>query len=258
VQASAPRASDDIAPADSGRLTGVGVGPGDPRLLTRLAIDILESADLVVAPTTGPHDPGRAEAIVLAALPALEITRLSFDMTPDPDGGMATRAASHDAAARHLLPLLRQDRHVAFITLGDPNIFSTFPSLLAALRAHGWSGESATVPGITAFQDLAARSATVLLDGTESLSLVTALDGTEHLARALAAPDRAVVIYKGGRHMEAIAKLVHDSGRLEGAVAGELLGLPGERLGALKDLADAPASYLATVIVPPAQSGERQ
>jgi precorrin-2/cobalt-factor-2 C20-methyltransferase len=111
------------------------------------------------------------------------------------------------------------------------------------------------VPGITAFQDLASRTGTVLLDGTESLSLVTALDGTAHVAAALEAPDRAVVVYKGGRHLEAIATLVAEHGRLDGAVAGELLGLPGERLGALGDLADGPASYLATVIVPPTPGG---
>jgi precorrin-2 methylase len=59
------------------------------------------------------------------------------------------------------------------------------------------------------------------------------------------------VIYKGGRHLPAIAARLADAGRLDGAVVGELLGLPGERWGPAKEHADRPASYLATVIVPP-------
>ncbi|HXQ19265.1 MAG TPA: precorrin-2 C(20)-methyltransferase [Acidimicrobiales bacterium] len=239
-------------PTSSGRLTGVGVGPGDPMLLTRQAMAILTDVDRVVAPTTGPADAGRAETIVRAALGAIEITRLAFDMTPDGAGGADARASSHLAAARSLLPMLEGGEHVAFITLGDPNLYSTFSALVDALGRLGWRGEVSTVPGITAFQALAARTGTVLLDGTESLALVTALDGPEHLAAALEDPDRAVVVYKGGRHLPAIAQLLAQHGRLEGAVFGERLGLEGERVGRLVDLAEGPAAYLATVIVPPA------
>jgi precorrin-2/cobalt-factor-2 C20-methyltransferase len=195
--------------------------------------------------------------VVRAALDGLEVTRLPFDMNPDPDGGAEARHRSHLAAAEVLAPWLETGDHVAFITLGDPNIYSTFPSLVGALAELGCHPEVDTVPGITAFQALAARSGTVLLDGTESLSLVTALDGTGPFAEALAQPDRAVVVYKGGRHVPALARLLEKHGRLDGAVLGELLGLEGERVAPLAEVADGPASYLATVIVPPAPSEER-
>ena len=103
-----------------------------------------------------------------------------------------------------------------------------------------------------AFQALASRAGFVVLEGTESLSLITALDGPEALDDALTDRARAVAVYKGGRHLPAIAKRLAAAGRLDGAVAGELLGLPGERAGPLDEVADAPASYLATVLVPPA------
>ena len=231
----------------TGTLTGVGVGPGDPELLTRRAIRCIEDADRVVAPTTTDGGPGRAEAIVRDVLPELAITRLPFDMNTE----AATRATSHRGAARALLPWLDAGERVAFVTLGDPNIYSTFSSLVDALRGLGSRAAVSTVPGIMAFQELAARSGTVLLDGTQSLSLVTALDGTGHLAQALTDPTRTLIVYKGGRHVPAIASLLADHDRLDGAVLGELLGLPGERIEPLADAAGLPASYLATVIVPP-------
>jgi precorrin-2/cobalt-factor-2 C20-methyltransferase len=110
----------------------------------------------------------------------------------------------------------------------------------------------ATVPGITAFQALAAETGTVLLDGTESLSLVTALDGVDDVARALEDPERAIVVYKGGRHIGAVARLLAVHDRLRGAVFGERLGLDDQHVGALEEFGDGPASYLVTVVVPPA------
>jgi precorrin-2/cobalt-factor-2 C20-methyltransferase len=233
-------------------LTGIGVGPGDPALLTLGAIDVLRRADRVVAPTTDRDMPGRAESIVRAALPDLGIDRLVFDMSPDDSGGEAARTASHLAAARLLLPWLGEGERVAFATLGDPNIYSTFPSLVHALGRLGWHGDVATVPGITAFQALAAETGTVLLDGTESLSLVTALDGVGHVADALEDPERAIVVYKGGRHIGAVARLLAERDRLRGAVFGERLGLDDQRVGRLEEVGDGPASYLVTVVVPPA------
>ena len=82
-------------------------------------------------------------------------------------------------------------------------------------------------------------------------ALVTALDGPEVLDAALADPTQAVVVYKGGRHLPAMAKALAAAGRLDGAVVGELLGLPGERVVPVDEAGDGPAAYLATLIVPP-------
>jgi precorrin-2/cobalt-factor-2 C20-methyltransferase len=238
----------------SGRLLGVGVGPGDPELVTRQALRVLAESDRVVAPSSAVDAVGRAEAIVRQASPGIRMERLVFDMSGDgaqAGQGRATREASHRAAAQALLPWLDDGEQVAFVTLGDPNIYSTFSSLTAAMRCLRPDVEIATVPGIMAFQALAAVAGVVLLDGTESLSLVTALDGPDAVDTALEDPTRAVVVYKGGRHVPEIAARLSRAGRLDGAVMGELLGLPGERTGPLGQLATGPASYLATVIVPP-------
>ena len=238
--------------ASPGRLLGVGVGPGDPELITRQALRVLAESDRVVAPSTAVDAVGRAEAIVRQASPEITMERLVFDMTGDgSQGGRAAREASHRAAASALLPWLDAGEQVAFVTLGDPNIYSTFSSLASALRCVRPAVEIGTVPGIMAFQALAARAGAVLLDGTESLSLVTALDGPEDVDAAVEDPNRAVVVYKGGRHVPQITASLSRAGRLDGAVMGELLGLPGERMGPLAHLGTRPATYLATVIVPP-------
>ncbi len=234
-----------------GRLIGVGVGPGDPGLLTRNAESAIRRADRVVAPTTSTSQPGRAETVVRGALDHVEFTRVSFDMTPnDVDGGESARERSHLAAAARVRPFLDAGETVAFITIGDPNIYSTFPSLVSALRTLGSTPHVSTVPGITAFQDLASRSGTVLLDGSDSLSLVTALSGAEELEHALGYGERAVVVYKGGRYIREISAVVKRFDRLDGAVVGELMGLSGERICSLRDYDADEASYLVTVIVP--------
>lgn len=241
------------ATAKAGTLIGVGVGPGDAEMITLQAVRTLTEADRVVAPSLAPDAVGRAESIVRQVAPEIEVERLVFDMST----AAGDREASHRSAATAIGPYLDAGERIAFVTLGDPNIYSTFSALAAAVLAQRPGTVVHTVAGITAFQNLAARTATILLDGTDTLQLVTALDGPQHLEQALARPDQAVVVYKGGRHLPAILKALADAGRLDGALIGELLGLPGERIAPAADWPDRPATYLATVIVPPARRSRR-
>lgn len=227
------------------RLIGVGVGPGDPELLTARALRVLGEADIVFAPTMAPDLEGRAESVVARALPGLAMERLAFTIE-----GPARHLAYFRAAER-VVEALGEDGTVAFVTLGDPNVYSTFSHLARAVRERLPGVVVETVPGIMAFQDLAARSGTVVLEGSERLVLVSAADGPGALEAALEDPEAAVVVYKGGRHLPAMAERLRAAGRDKGAVVGELLGLEGERVAALDGAGDAPVSYLATVIVPP-------
>jgi precorrin-2/cobalt-factor-2 C20-methyltransferase len=234
-------------------LVGVGVGPGDAGLVTRRAVEVLRQADRVVAPTTSAMAVGRAEAVVREAAPGVAVERVSFVM----EVGTDARAAALDAAADRIVGHLAAGERVAFVTLGDPSIYSTFGSLADAVRARRPDVPIEVVPGIMAFQDLAARTATVLVDGTEHLVLVPAhaSAGGDALAAAAADPHAALVVYKGGAQIGKVAATLAEHDRLDGAVLGELLGLPGGRVAPVAEVAGTPASYLATLIAPPVREG---
>jgi precorrin-2/cobalt-factor-2 C20-methyltransferase len=179
------------------------------------------------------------------------VQRLVFVMAPDP----LERAAALDAATEQVRSLLDAGEEVAFVTLGDPNLYSTFSSIASGIGRARSGTPIVTVPGVMAFQELAARSGTVLADERQSFLVLpantaaaSAPDGP--IAAAVGDESCTVVVYKGGRRIAAVADRLRDAGRLEGAVLGELLGLPGERIMPVAAVADRPASYLSAVIVP--------
>jgi precorrin-2/cobalt-factor-2 C20-methyltransferase len=223
------------------RLIGVGVGPGDPELVTLKAARVLASADRVFVPVLDPGDTGRAEETVAAHTPPDRIERVVFALDP------AHRDAYWTAAGERVAAWLRETGGTAaFATIGDPNIYSTFGYLAGAVRDALPGVAVETVPGITAMQALAAASGTVLVEGREPLALLPLPGEVDGLAAVLDT-GATVVVYKGGRHLPSIAAAAAAAGR--DAVLGEHLGLPGERIAPLSDV-DGPAAYLSTVLIP--------
>ncbi|MET9764027.1 precorrin-2 C(20)-methyltransferase [Streptomyces sp. NPDC006372] len=244
----------------SSRLVGVGVGPGDPELVTVKGVNALREADVVVVPVLAAADGtdggerGRAEATVLHYVPEEKVVRVVFALNERSD--RARREAAWDAAGQRVAALLRGNAAVAFATIGDPNVYSTFTYLAQTLTELVPGTVVETVPGITAMQDLAARSGAVLTEGTEPLTLVPVTAGASALKEALAGPG-TVVAYKFGRQAHEVAEALRETGRLDGAVWGSALGLTEESIRPAADLDGAPLPYLSTLIAPARRDGGR-
>ena len=266
--------------AVTGELIGVGVGPGDPELVTVKALRVLREADAVLVPVmadpasgAAAGESGRAETVVRAHIGAGRIRRVPFALN-DTGGVTPARRAAWEAAAREVAAAFGAGAGtVAFATIGDPGVYSTFSYLAQAVRELCPQVTVSSVPGITAMQDLAARSGTVLAEGYESLVLIplTAPDGADRVRAALASGN-CVVAYKagaargrgeagasGGRGQAGeagsgfgdVLAAVEEAGRLGDAVYGARLGLRGEDIRAAGEVAGAAAvPYLSTLIIP--------
>lgn len=233
-------------------LVGVGVGPGDPELVTVKAVRILSDADVVLVPATeaSGDEAGRAEQIVLAACPACRdrIRRVPFSMAQRSGVGDKRRASWEESAQAAVEAFGEGASIVAFATVGDPSVYSTFSYLAAQVQAVVPGVDVSVVPGITAMQAIAAASRIPLVEGRERLTLVPATAGLDAVAEALDHAD-TVVAYKGGRQLGALLDVVR--GRDRRGVLGVNLTLPGEQL---TDLAEADADrapYFSTVLVAP-------
>jgi precorrin-2/cobalt-factor-2 C20-methyltransferase len=231
------------------RLIGVGMGPGDPELVTVKAVRVLDTADLVLVPVMAPDEQGRAEATVRAHVTHDRVRRVVFALN-EKGGRTERRTALWEAAAKEVADAFAAGvQTVAFATIGDPNLYSTFTYLAGTVRELVPQVEVETVPGITAMQDLAARSGTVLAEGSEPLVLLPVTRNLYAFEEAVHGPG-TVVAYKFGELAPQIADLLGD----RPGVYGSRLGLPGEEIGPAADM-DERKPYLSVLIVPSRRSG---
>ena len=235
-------------------LLGIGVGPGDPELVTVKAVRALLSCDVILVPATeaSGDDPGRAEAIVASACPetADRLKRVPFSMA-DRTGVTKRRAAAWQLAAAAAVRAFEAGAtRVGFATIGDPSVYSTFSYLASSVREKVADLRVEVIPGITAMQALAAASRTPLVEGDEVLALVPLKRGIEPLLKVAEVADTCVV-YKAGRYLPELRAHLAEIG--DDAVAGIDVGLPAEQISAVSELDSAP--YFTSVLWPAKRGG---
>ncbi len=226
-----------------GTLYGVGVGPGDPQLITLKALDILKSVDYVFAPAVDIDTPGRAETIVKLADNTINIHRLKMSLDDN-------ALESYRQNSLLIAELLKNNLDVAIVTLGDPNLYSSFTSYQICLKELLPGLKIISVPGIMAFQDLAARANTMLADNDDKVYLISCVSEIDAAIELLKDTNTTLIIYKGGKFISQIKEALISSDRIENAVIGNKLGLEDGSFMKLSEYEDESASYLATVIIP--------
>lgn len=220
---------------------GVGIGPGDPELLTLKAKRILEETNVIATPQTVS---GQTLAMDIAAqavdMGGKTILPLHFSMSREED----VLCASHAQAALEIEGYLAAGQDVAMLNLGDVSIFATYGYLMDILKARGY--EAAMVPGVPSFCAVAARLSTSLTTVNAPLHIYPAGSAEEGLYLS-----GTKVLMKSGKQLPKVLKTLEEYGVLHRSALVSNCGLPGEQvfsdLSQLKPEQD--AGYFATIIV---------
>lgn len=233
-------------PSQTGVLYGLGVGPGDPELLTLKAVRILGEVDLLFTAASPGNDYSIAQRIAAKYLkPGIEVRRLDFPMV----GDEAALTAAWRANAAQIAEVLATGRSAAFLTLGDPLTYSTYGYLLPYLAETLPEGSVVTVPGITSYQLAAARLNTPLVTGLESLTIMSGVEDPGKLGELLAKTDN-VAILKTYRSYDRILAVLKKQGLAGRAVLCTKVGQPDEEIHRHLDTADVKKPpYLSLMLV---------
>jgi precorrin-2 C20-methyltransferase/precorrin-3B C17-methyltransferase len=235
----------------AGRLFGVGVGPGDPELLTLKAKRVIEAADVVAYPNAR-HGRSVARRIASPYLRAgvVEVALtypVTTEVTDHPGGYEAALVEFYDAAAAQLTEHLDAGRDVAVLCEGDPFFYGSYMYLHERLASRY---ETAVVPGVTSFSAAAAATGTPLAKRDDVLTVLPGTLPPDVIAARLRTTDAAVVI-KLGRTFEGVRGAAEEAGVAGRAVYVERASSEQERTAALRDV-EGTVPYMSLVLVPAA------
>jgi len=209
-----------------GKLYAIGVGPGDPELLTIKAIKILKNVSNIFSVTSSSESKSTAFDIVSSYINSnCKCTQLYFPMTKDET--LLKKAWNKNAL--EVYKALRIGRDAAFITLGDPSIYSTYSYLWQYLYTIDKHIEVEVIPGITSFQAASARLNIPLVTGDESLTILTGVNGSKRLEEIFPISDN-IVIMKVYKHWKEIFDFLSKQNNIKIASLISRCGLKGEKI----------------------------
>lgn len=226
----------------TGKLYGVGVGPGDPELLTLKALRLIRENSVIAVPGNE-IQASVAYQIVKGAYEALDektLLPVAMPMTKDP----VVLEANHEKAAQDVERYLKQGENVVFLTLGDPTVYSTYLYVHKRILAKGYEAE--IVSGITSFCAVAARLNMGLVERDEPLHVIPATYQAEDMDRVLKLPGTKVLM-KTGRKMAQVRESIQKSGQQ--AVMIENCGMPGEQIYQGAENIPEKSGYYSLIIV---------
>ncbi len=229
-----------------GTFFGIGVGPGDPELLTIKAMRALEKADVLIAPKTEKKDGSVALSIAQPYLrKEIEIIYQTFPMVADFADSQESKKVLESNKA-DILALLEKGKNVAFLTLGDPMLYSTYIYIYHLLEHENITIK--TVPGVPAFCAIACRFGYPLVEGNDILSIIPATALPEKVAKILPLTDNAVLL-KVYKNFPKIVDLLSEHDLAKEAILVSRCGLSEEKC--IKDIEaqkQSSVNYLSTIL----------
>ena len=222
---------------------GIGVGPGDPELLTVKAINAIKISEVIIAPKTEKKSDSLALTIAKPYLRTdAQVVFQTFPMVKD----FETSPEIFESNVAEILSYLRDGKNVGFLTLGDPMFFSTYIYIFKLLKKYGVQIE--TVAGVPAFLAIAAKIGYPVAYGNEILSIVPATADYQKISDALKNSDAAVLM-KVYKNFGEIAEILNAENISENAVLVSRCGLEDEKIiSNINACKNEKLNYLSTIL----------
>ncbi|MFD4400696.1 precorrin-2 C(20)-methyltransferase [Kitasatospora sp. NPDC058478] len=233
-----------------GRLYGVGLGPGDPSLVTVRAAELIGKAD-VVAYHSARHGRSIARSIAERYLTGGQIEEklvypITVETTDHPGGYRGALDDFYEEASARLAAHLDAGRDVVVLAEGDPLFYGSYQHMHKRL-AHRYPTE--VVPGVTSVSAAAARLGQPLTEAEETLTVIPGTLPEEELTARIAAADSAVIM-KLGRTFPAVRRALERAGRLDDAQYVERAFMDGERILPLAEVEGETVPYFSVAVLP--------
>lgn len=228
-----------------GKFYGVGVGPGNPELLTLAAYRVVQEVDLVCTPKAKAENESLALSIVQQAINrSINTLELIFPMSSDP-----TVLDNHwEAATQQIVAQLQAGRDVAFITIGDPMFYSTYGYVLRRLAKYP-EIQIETIPGVTAFSATMSFLNVPLTEGNDRLAVLPAVYDP-HLVLEMFRQFDTLVLMKVNKVYDQIVTVLDENNLLGHAVYVSRCGYPDQFYTRdLLSLVDKPKDYMSMIIM---------
>ncbi|MFC5998551.1 precorrin-2 C(20)-methyltransferase [Quadrisphaera sp. GCM10027208] len=234
----------------TGHLYGVGVGPGDPDLITRKGARLIASAD-VIAYHAGAGKESNARRTAAGLFPQGVVEEelrypVTTGATDHPGGYAGALADFYEQSAARLAAHLDAGRDVVLLAEGDPLFYGSFMYMHDRLAGRY---PTEIVPGVPAFAAATAAAAAPLVRQTDMLTVLPGTMPEPELARRLADTDAAIVL-KLGRTFPAVRRALEAAGRLDHALYVERVSMPGQRWLPVAEVDADTVPYFALVVVP--------
>ena len=191
-------------------LIGIGVGPGDPELLTVKAVKAIHNADIIMCPASNEDRPSIALSVVSSIIDKSKnqkIIKLIFPMTKDKDVLKQTWKRNAKIMAETVL----SGKNVVYLTVGDPYLYSTWIYMHKDLKENYPEMDISVIPGIVSIFTFAAKVGVSVAEGAEKVAIIPSCYDLSSV-KEIAKHSESMIFLKDGRYFDQVIKMLKESG----------------------------------------------